>query len=398
MKNIIKTLALFTITTSVYADPKAQWTADIDVSKSGLISTHINSPQVNTNKDAVSFSYKLEQTEKLEFDVKPFIEQSKQYWIDSTGNKLINGISLPVSGGDTVIRISPLSNDKSIHIDASMIKIKNNGQLKSINVFADADQLKATGAAFSENSIALKVKADAGKLNLKVDNYTGDTPFVVHVLEPKSNYVLTLKTSKATYNANQNITIATDLFNGETKISADLQGYINRPDGSVLGNLKFTQDNQGKYVADIDAMGSQGLAQGLWEVHVFAKSEDKGIEILRDAQTSFAVNLNTAKFDGQLKMSDTSLKIGVQVGLQGRYEVRGVLMGTDSQSLELKPIAMTMSAAWLNKGVQELDLPIDTKMLHDSGLIAPFSIKNVQLTNQTYLAPVQTIKSGINLL
>ena len=398
MKNILKAMVLCTLTTTVYAAQKAEWAEEIITNKSSLLSANINSPQTNLNKQSVSYTYKLDKSEELSFEVTPFEEKSKQFWIDSTGAKLVSGINLPVTGGNTVIRISPLSNDKSIQLDASMITIENNGKVKELNVFADSTQLKATGAAFSENTIALMVNANAGELNLKVDSFAEETPFVIHVLEPNSDYVLSLKTTQATFNANQKISVNTHVLFGNEKLSAELQGYISKPDGSVLGNLEFIQDHEGKYMAEIDAKGSQGLVQGLWEVHVFSKSHNKGIDIMRDAQTSFAVNLNTAQFDGQLKISESNLKVGIQVGLEGRYEVRGVVMGTDAKTLKQTPIAMTMTAAWLTEGTQSLSLPIDKKLLQESGLIAPFSIKNVQLNNQTYLAPVQTVKSGINLL
>ncbi len=143
MKRIIKTLILSSFITTAYAGPKAQWQVAIDKSNTNLLTHQIDSMRANTNKETVSYSYILDQTEELNFDIKPFSEKSKQYWIDSTGNKLVSGISLPVSGGDTVIRISPLTNDKSIQIESHMIKIQNNGTTKSINVFADSSQLKA---------------------------------------------------------------------------------------------------------------------------------------------------------------------------------------------------------------------------------------------------------------
>jgi len=398
MKNILKTIALCALTTSVYAAKQAQWSVEFDVNKSSLISTNIDSPKANLNKQAISYSYPLNSNEKLNFDTIPFEEKSKQYWIDSTGAKLINGVDLPVTGGNTVIRISPMTNDKSIQLETSMISIQNNGEDKELKVFADSAQLKATGAAFSENTVALMVNAKAGKLNLKVDSFAEETPFVIHVLEPKSKYVLSLKTGQSTFDANQKISVNTDMLFGEEKLNAELQGYISRPDGSVLGNLEFTQGSDGNYKAEIDAEGSQGLVVGLWEVHVFAKSQDKGIDIMRDAQTSFVVNLNTAQFDGQLSISEENLKVGIDVGLTGRYEVRGVIMGTDAKTFELKPIAMTMAAAWLAEGKQTIELSINEKFIQESGLVAPFSIKNVQLNNQTYMAPVQTVKSGIDLL
>jgi len=393
---ILTTLLACSIVGSVVAAPKAQW-ATAQSNNKVLISTQITSPQVNVNKEAVSFSYKLDASEKLEFNAKPFVENSKQYWLDSTGNKLLQGISLPVTGGDIIIRISPLSNDKSIQLTADMIQIKNNGLKKDINVFADSKQLNASGAAFSDKSIALKINAQAGKLNLKVDNFAGDTPFVVHVFEPKSQYVLSLSSTKATYDADQTISIKSDFNSANGKIDAQLQGYINRPDGSVLGELTFTKA-AGGYTANIDALGSQGLAQGLWEVHVFAKGQENGKEIMRDAQTSFAVNLNTAAFNGDLNMMKNTIQIGIEVGLAGRYEVRGVLMGADAKTGELKPIAMTMSADWLKAGTQSISLKIDNKLIAESNLIAPFELKNIQLSNQTYFAPVQTVQSGIKLL
>ncbi len=393
---LLITLLACSIVGSAYAAPKAQWATTLSDSKSTLISQAIKTPQVNTNRQAVSFSYKLETEAQLDFNNKPFAGNSRQYWIDSTGNKLLQGIQLPVTGGDTIIRISPLSNKKSLQLTASMIKIQNNGVDADIQVFADSADLKATGAAFSDNSIALKVQSQPGSLNLKLDNFDGNTPFVVHVFEPKSAYVLSLATTQATFNANQEISINTQMLAAGKSINSNLQGYINRPDGSILGELTFNQNKNGSYSANLPAIGAQGLAQGLWEVHVFAKSNDKGIEIMRDVQTSFAVNLNSAEFTNNLKMTANTIEVGVNVGLEGRYEVRGVLMGINKAG-EMQPLAITMTADWLSVGQKTIALELDAKLIAESGLSAPFSLKNVQLTNQTYLAPVQSIQAGIKL-
>lgn len=401
MKKILITLILCLFCVTAFAQSAAlshaQWAEPFTTDKSNQLLSTVNSPQVNNNKQAVSYSYALDSQQSIDFEQKPFVENSKQYWLDSTAEKLLQGIDLPVSGGDTVIRISPLTNDKTIQLRANMIEIHNNGERKNIAVFADSAQLKATGAAFTDNSIALKVNATAGKLHLVVKGFSESTPFVVHVLEPNSPYLLALKSAQATYAVNEKIRIDSQFLSATDKLDAELSGYISRPDGSVLGKLTFNQDTSGKYMAEINATGGQGLANGLWEVHVFAKSQDKGIEIMRDAQTSFAVNLNTAKFDGQLNTVKTGIQLGIQVGLAGRYEAKGVLMGHDAKTQALKPIAMTMAAAWLNTGTQTITIPIDEKLIQESGLVAPFVLKNIELNNQTYLAPVQTVKAGIHL-
>jgi hypothetical protein len=394
---IITAVLACSLVGAVHAAPNAQWATQFSNQKTSLITGKINSPVANNNHEAVSFSYKLAGDEQLDFDVKPFKAQSRQYWLDSSSDKLATGINLPVSGGQTIIRISPLTNDKSLQLSAAGIHIQNNGVSKNIQVFADSADLKATGAAFSDQSIALKIEATAGLLNLQVDSKSSNTPFVIHVLEKDSPFVLALNANKASYNANQTISINAGILAHDKNINTNLQGYINRPDGSVLGQLNFEQNKNGNYVADLDAIGAQGMAQGLWEVHVFAKSMQNGIEIMRDAQTSFAVNLNTAEFSGNLKMVNNNVQIGVNVGVEGRYEVRGVLMGTNKAG-QLQPIAMTMAADWLKVGVSSISLPMDAKIIATSGLAAPFSIQNIKLTNQTYLAPVQNIKAGIKLI
>jgi len=396
----------YTLLTAVFAcslisaansAPQAQWAVQISNQKSALITGKIDSPVVNNNREKVSYSYKLSTGESLDFKAKPFKAQSRQYWLDSTGDKLAAGINLPVSGGETIIRISPLSANKSVKLSAKNIHIKNNGQLKNIEVFADSTDLKATGAAFSDQSIALKINAAAGQLKLIIDSSSASTPFVIHVLEKDSPFVLSINANKASYKVNQPIRIDAGISANNKNRDTTLQGYINRPDGSVLGELNFSKNKDGRYIAELDALGAQGMAQGLWEVHVFAKSKENNVVIMRDAQTSFAVNLNTAAFSGKLSLLKNTVNIGVDVAIEGRYEVRGVLMGTNTEG-QLKPFAMTMTADWLKVGENSLALPIDAKSTANSGLSAPFAIKNVQLTNQTYLAPVQTVVEGIKLV
>ncbi len=138
------------------------------------------------------------------------------------------------------------------------------------------------------------------------------------------------------------------------------------------------------------------MAQGLWEVHIFAESNDKGLKVRRDAQTAFGVELNTARFNSKLKLTKQAIEIGIDVGVEGRYEVRAILMGTNESGV-MQAIASTGSANWLQAGQQSITLKLDAKFIAESVLVAPYALKNVQLINQTYMAFVQTIKSGINI-
>lgn len=397
MKN---TQLIFTAVTLAFAgaaySKEAQWMEPVAQKNTNLIEK-IESPVINSSTERVSFSYKLATHSELDFNTTPYTQTSRQYWLDSSSDKLQRGVKLPVTGGSTIIRISPLTNNKSLQLTADMIELQNNGALAKPNVFADSEALKATGAPFSDQSIALKVEATQGQINLKVKDIAGEVPFVIHVFEPKSPMSLNLNATKATFGVNEAVEVVADLRQFDKSVPAEIKGYINRPDGSVLGELAFSMNEKGNYTAKLPLNQSFGLAQGLWEVHTFAKGQFNGSEVLRDAQTSFAVNLNSAKFNGQLKQQANSIDIGVSVGAGGRYEVRGVLMGTDKNG-DLKPFAMTMTANWLEKGAQNIKLDIDQKLVAESGLSAPFQLKNVQLMNQSHLAPVQTVVSGIRLL
>jgi hypothetical protein len=57
-----------------------------------------------------------------------------------------------------------------------------------------------------------------------------------------------------------------------------------------------------------------------------------------------------------------------------------------------------MSANWLEVGAQSVSLPLDAEILAETQLKAPYVIKDVRLSNQTYLAPVQTVESGISIV
>ena len=72
----------------------------------------------------------------------------------------------------------------------------------------------------------------------------------------------------------------------------------------------------------------------------------------------------------------------------GRYEVRGMLYGTNSKGL-LVPAMVTHSAAYMKAGNGQIAMSFDSDILAKSGLHAPFELRNMQLRDQGKMAVLE---------
>ena len=113
-------------------------------------------------------------------------------------------------------------------------------------------------------------------------------------------------------------------------------------------------------------------------------------------RTAFAVNLASAQFNGQLKAEQGQLNLGIENAVAARYEIRGTLLGHDEGGSK-KPIALLMTAQWLEPGQGSLSFDWPVELIELSGLKAPFLIKGVALKNQSLMATVQRVEGGIML-
>ena len=75
------------------------------------------------------------------------------------------------------------------------------------------------------------------------------------------------------------------------------------------------------------------------------------------------------------------LSLGVEAVAASRYEVRGVLFGSGANG-ELLPAAVGHAAAWLEPGHGTVELRFDQALVDDSGLRAPFEIRDLRLIDQ----------------
>ena len=394
-KTIILILLLIQATTQ--AQFQAQWNETLSQQPMMQMQAKTQLPVVNRNTEAVQYHYALDPQQKIADNIPAYVEQSRQFWLDTDANGLAAGIDLPLSGTTAFVRISPLTDAVDTRLNPQQLQLQASSGEARIETFVDAQQLNQAGASFSDHTIAFKVHTSAaGELKLSIPELRGDHPYVVNVLEPQSPLSLKLTMDQRSYASNSTARIVANMVNNKQNLPSQLQGYVRSADGSVYAQLRFQQGKDGSYAAEVPLRQGQSLAHGLWEVHAVAESRHNGVRVLRDAQSSFAVHMNTARFSGALNSNKNSLDIGVEVAQAGRYEVRGVLMGTDRQG-QLQPLAMLMSARWLNAGNGNISFDLEPVANKNAAFTAPFVIRQIQLTNQSLLAPVQSVNSGITL-
>jgi hypothetical protein len=104
---------------------------------------------------------------------------------------------------------------------------------------------------------------------------------------------------------------------------------------------------------------------------------------------AFAVARPTARLAGEAQAANPAdIRFPLQVGAAGRYEVRATLFATGADG-QLRPVAQGHSAAWFNRaGRGELALSFAGVEL-PAGYGAPYELREVELHDQTRLAPIE---------
>lgn len=409
MKNMLMTTLLSGLMSLDTQASDVQWSSQYEPQAIEKTRVEMNQAAVrgSTDQEAMSYTQPLPSNQSIVFENSGHTESSRHYYLDTTAAKLAQGFPLQLTNGEAVVRVSPLSRVKTpAHnelnslvknrsISPDMVKLTQNGQPVQTETFATHEELKAAGMDMVESTFALKVNATKGPLRLKIDDLgNSEERFVVNVQEKLSDYVLDLVTETTTYPANSELAFKVALLAHGEPQEASLAGYISNPNGEKVAELRFTLDDTGYYTGRASVGKGHPLTKGLWEVNVVAEAQINGLKIIRDNNNAFAVNVNTATFNGNLELKTEGLYMGLTVAEAGRYSVRGVMLGM-TESGDQKPMLFVDTANWLKEGEQTILLPVDHQVIKQSGLNPPYQIKGLELMNMTYLAPVQSVVDGV---
>lgn len=359
-----------------------------------------NMVERNAPREAIAMSWGLDPAQAIKNPAN--ITTSKEFWMQVDGTQFNEGVSLNVGDRGAMVRISPMSQGEKAPSLADLVFVNHEGRSFSegtgIKMLLDPEQVEAAKATpFGAGTAVFQMdeRLGNGEILLFADNmdYKATAKYLVHVRENQSDVVLRAETNRFSYLAGQTLKVDAQMLVGDKSVNSDrMEGELIAPSGERFP-LTFKNGSATTLLHD----GTQHAAQGLWSVRVTAVADDKGALVRRDLRTSFAVTEATARFSGEVVPSIDAAgfkaDLTVEAGVAGRYEVRGILMGTDEAGA-LQPLAMGHSAVWLEAGEGDITLSYDAHLIEESGLQAPFKVQDLRLIHQNRMGLVQHQRNG----
>lgn len=331
----------------------------------------------------VQFSWALDPNAAIVTDPKPAAVESREYWQEVDGADLQRGVGVTTTSPGALIRVSPAAGAAKVPTDA--VRVSRGGREVALAKRSGGEQLRAAGLATNDGTAVVQLGEDAssGRYDVRLAQARGR--YVMHVYEPRSDVRMRAALDRGHALAGEDGEIRIDLLRGDARLKGAQGGALLVSPSGRSWPLSLTADSAGALRAKVPLPVDAESEPGLWEVQVFANAGD----VQRDARTAIAVAQPTAKLDGTYRFDATTLRfdLPVQAASPGRYEVRGTLYATGSGNT-LRPIAIAHSARWIENGAGTVALAFNRADL-PAGYGAPFELRDVELNDQTRLAPVE---------
>lgn len=345
----------------------------------------------------ISFSFPIEGAQQLDFSTKQAHTQSRQFTIDASGSQLKRGVNFNTSAKGALVRISAFDGHSAVEpqnlsLKTSKGKVFAKGQ--GFDTLVSSSAMQKSGTAFQQGTTGFKIadNAGAGQMTLKADSgIRSNGRYRINVFEKNSDTALHLTADKNNYLASDTLKVDASVFNqGQTQNIQSIQGKLVSPTGKEFP-VNFEQSKDGYQLNKPLNMSAHSVPGALWELRTVTQVKVNGQMVQRNGQVPFAFAEQTAKLSASATMfgqkQSPKATVPINVKTDGRYEVRGVLYGTDASG-NLKPAMMTHSAANLAAGEGAIILDFDTSILQKSGLSAPFTVRNIELRDQSQMALV----------
>ncbi len=356
--------------------------------------------------DAVSMSWALPVDKAIDLKPQAFVASSKEYWIDVTADELKAGVALFAQAPGALVRLNPAPGEKALAaIDPSALTIVDPAKRaftdgRAMELVATATQLKAAGSPFVEGTVAFRLRSDlgSGTFTLKAAELSQGR-YVMHVLDQHSPVSLKLNTQRSDYLHGDQLIVETALEGAGLKLEmAAVEGFVVSPAGRSWP-VVFAPSGNGAHRASLPLDALEAPARGLWEAHVAVQGKADGQALRRYSKVAFNVAVPSAGLNGRAeKVASQSgalaIRLGVTTATAGRYEVRGVLFGSDADG-SMHPLAVGHSADWLQAGDQDLVLSFDRELVKASGLDAPFEVRDLRLVDQGTMGTLHRQARGV---
>lgn len=372
----------------------------LKASNNDLVATRLSivksAPAADVERAPVDFAWALDPQETLKAAA-PFVAESREFWTDLDASQLKTGYQFQTTAPGALVRLSPTGKAKNQSLKMADLGLRVDGKTldltTAVTVSANAAEMKAAGVDFNEGTVVFQLAPETavGKVELFAKNASGK--YLLQVYEPESPIALSLTSAHDRLLAGGTLTLTAKWqVAGDVKQPRSIGALVSSPDGYTKP-LKFVRTKSGDYQASMTLPADAGTGMQLWEVHTFGTVQNKAGTIARDAKTSFSVSRPTARLNGEAntgmaKSSGLSVDLALEVASAGRYELRGVLYGTDAKGA-LKPFAMAHAARWMEPGTGSISLNYGD-LAKKSGMSAPFELRDLQLNDQARLGLLET--------
>ncbi|HRQ66122.1 MAG TPA: hypothetical protein PKZ76_14880 [Xanthomonadaceae bacterium] len=361
-----------------------------DLVPSALFSAKGHGIDLNPSRDAVTFSWAIEEGVDVDFAPEPFRAESREFWTSVEAGQFQRGVDIVTTAPSAVIRISPVG-ERAEAVDLDGLQVirqgRSMGRDEAVQNLADADQLRHAGAPFPDGTAAFRLsrEAGAGAMRLVLPRTRGAT--LLHVFEPDSSHLMHLGAERDVVVSGNELRLHGQFrAEGVGRAPSVVQGIVTAPGGRTWP-VSFLIGRNGDFEGTLRVDGMAGGGPGLWEAHVFAALPGSEGDVLRDSRTAFAVSVPTARLSGAITHQDAgrdgglAFDLGVETALAARYEVRGILVGTDRDG---QPVAVAVgnSAAWLEAGDRSLPLVFSAESIRRDDIGAPYQIRDLRLIRQ----------------
>lgn len=354
-------------------------------------------------REAVFVSWPMHQ--EVNLHTTPFLSQSREAYRKVTGAQLNQGVTFYTSSPRALVRLQALGETgqrekDALHPKYLQIKTSDGKTLTGgdgMETIVTADKLAKADLPFASGTSAFRVHPNlgSGAMQLQAQGLDDQQEYLLNVVEPDSPYVMHLQANASHFMHGQELQVRTQLAGlGKKHALKNIQAELVSPSGRVFP-VKFKAQTGGEYLAKLPLDANEVPSPGLWEVRLHADSALGTQVVQRSARTSFAVALPVARFAGAAQLQAAnghlSMKFAIESANSGRYEVRGILYGT--QQGKLVPLGVAHAANWLEAGKGDITLQFDRSLLQNAS--APFEVRDLSLLDQNHFALLHKQARGV---
>ena len=320
--------------------------------------------------------------------------ESNEYWQDVSGQQLKQGIELPVSSASPVVLITPKHEQTGAELNVDALSLRIPGEaLERISQRVAADKLAQTGIFSKAVALHTRLPKAQGKLKLQSEqDLSPGTMYRVMVKERESATVMQL--TAPDQNVAKGLTVSAKMQHGGRNLEArQVKANLLTPDGlTILVHTTIVGD---EVEFDLKPVANAiPPRKGLYELHVDMQAENAGQPVKRSAKLAVAMHQNTASIQTvEQRPGELDAQVHFTASQASRFEVRALLFASDKRG-NLHPLMESHAAQSFEPGDNVLKITFDPAILAESGLRAPFELRQVQLHDQHQLAIVDSWQSN----